>query len=555
MTDWFEQVRDLSIRLVRWPSVTDTPGETDFGRRLYDLLAALPYFQAHPDHLLLLPTSHDLRERFNVLAFVGGASPRTVALAGHYDVVSVANYGPLADAAFDPEALLPRLIEALEAGERSEADELALRDLRGGDYLPGRGMLDMKSGIAAGLAVLMRWAELPAPPGGLLLLATPDEEVASHGMRSAAAQLAELAAADRWGLELAAAINLDASDDRGDGSEGRAVFMGTVGKFLPCVYLVGRDTHAGSPFDGIGANLLAAEVTRRIDCNVDLIDVADGVAAPPPVSLKQIDLKRHYDVTTPGAAWCYFNVLTHGRQAGEVLGQIIGQVRDGLADAIDYACEQSRRFELLTGRANGVSPWPALVLSYEELCRRVDERSGLRSSADWRRLLDALAGDQELDAPEVSRRIVEALWAASGLAGPAAVVAFGSLHYPASLVGERTPGQARLRAIVAAQAAAVGAELGMPVSVRPFFPGISDMSFLGGAVSPGDEAILAANTPAWGSRIRVDYGVARALDLPTINIGPWGRDYHQRTERVNMPYSFGVVPELIWRIAGELCAG
>jgi arginine utilization protein RocB len=36
-----------------------------------------------------------------------------------------------------------------------------------------------------------------------------------------------------------------------------------------------------------------------------------------------------------------------------------------------------------------------------------------------------------------------------------------------------------------------------------------------------------------------------------VNIGPWGRDYHRRTERVYMPYSFEVLPELIWRVVND----
>ena len=78
------------------------------------------------------------------------------------------------------------------------------------------------------------------------------------------------------------------------------------------------------------------------------------------------------------------------------------------------------------------------------------------------------------------------------------------------------------------------------------------MSFLACNDSPEDIAMMASNTPAWGTRIRYDYGVLQTLDLPTINIGPWGRDYHQRTERVYTPYAFGEVPELIWRIVTDL---
>jgi arginine utilization protein RocB len=56
----------------------------------------------------------------------------------------------------------------------------------------------------------------------------------------------------------------------------------------------------------------------------------------------------------------------------------------------------------------------------------------------------------------------------------------------------------------------------------------------------------------WNARSHGAYQAWQRLDVPVINIGPWGRDYHQRTERVNMPYAFEVVPELIWRVVNDL---
>lgn len=78
------------------------------------------------------------------------------------------------------------------------------------------------------------------------------------------------------------------------------------------------------------------------------------------------------------------------------------------------------------------------------------------------------------------------------------------------------------------------------------------MSFLGSREEAANLAVMVANTPAWDARIAVDYSAIAALDLPVVNIGPWGRDYHQRLERVQMPYSFGVLPELVWRVARDL---
>lgn len=552
MTTWFDTVRDLTLQLVRWPSVTNSPDERAWGQHLHALLAQTPYFRAHPEHLRLQPTTDDRYERFNVFAFVQGNGSQTVVLAGHYDVVSIDNYGSLAPYANDPEALLPRLIAELSASGHSEADQCALRDLQSGNYMPGRGALDMKCGLAAGIAVLLHFAAQPNRQGNLLLIATPDEEEGSHGMRSAALHLPTLRR--EWNLDLLAGINLDATSDRGDGSEGQAIFLGTVGKFLPSVFVVGSETHAGYPFDGINPNLLAAAITQRIECNVRLCDEAQGEVAPPPVSLKQTDLKGYYDVTTPGTAWCYFNYLTHGKPAALVLALFVDEVQAAL-DAV-LAAQHTLAQEYAARTGNGTTaPWQATVMTFAELRTQALAAGGDAAQHALDSLTANLLDDTSVDAPTFSRRIIEVLWANSGLSGPAAVVGFGSLHYPHSLIIGTTPAQARLLAIAETETTRLAAERDISLRVRPFFTGISDMSFLGSAMMSEDIASVAENTPLWGSRLRFDYAAVRTLAVPVVNIGAWGRDYHQRNERVFMPYSFEVVPELIWRIARAVLEG
>jgi arginine utilization protein RocB len=407
----------------------------------------------------------------------------------------------------------------------------------------------MKSGLAAGIAVQEHFAE-GTPSGNILLIATPDEEANSCGMRAAAERLPGLI--ESLNLDPIAAINLDVTVDRGDGREGQAIFLGSVGKVLPAVYLAGRETHAGAPFDGVNPNLLAAEITRRVECNVELSDVAEGEATPPPVSLKQIDLKPHYDVTTPAAAWCAYNLLTHGRTAGQVLPIMQRLVTEALDDVVASLREQARRFEVLSGQRISPPSWQPRVYTFAELRAAALHHGGASAADAVQALLSELEHDPAIDIPHLSRRVVELLWALSGLTGPAAVLAFASLYYPPVHVSGNSPRQLRVRAGVEREAAAFTRDTGVPIRIRQFFPGISDMSFLGCVEQSGDIDVMAANTPAWGTRIRHDYGVLQTLDLPTLNIGPWGRDYHQRTERVYTPYAFGQVPELIRRIIAVL---
>ena len=38
---------------------------------------------------------------------------------------------------------------------------------------------------------------------------------------------------------------------------------------------------------------------------------------------------------------------------------------------------------------------------------------------------------------------------------------------------------------------------------------------------------------------------AKALNIPAVNYGVWGKDCHKWTERIYMPYSFGKLPDFI----------
>ena len=436
---WFV---NLTLALVHIPSVNGTADEVGFAERLHALLAERSYFSENPELVWRERIEGDPHGRENVYALVRGSGRATVMLTGHYDVVDIGNYGSLADWAFDPEALLPRLIAQLEQSGQSDANALALADLRSGDFLPGRGVLDMKSGLAIGIALQEHFARLGAH-GNILLIATPDEEASSYGMRGVAQRLPTLI--QDYALDPLAAINLDVTVGRGDGRDGQAIFLGSVGKVLPGVYIAGRETHAGAPFDGVNPNLLAAEITRRIECNVDLCDVAEGETTPPPVNLTQIDLKQHYDVTTPAAAWCAYNVLTHKRTAGQVLPIIQRLVDEALQETLSHLREQARRFEALSGQPVAHPIWQPQVYTFAELHSYALERGGAATAEALHALTSRLEQDPDVNIPQFSRRVIELLWAASGLSGPAAVLALASLYYPPVHVDRSSPRHVRLR--------------------------------------------------------------------------------------------------------------
>jgi arginine utilization protein RocB len=204
------KVRELALRLTGQRSVSGTPGEASFASFLKGLVAEGSYFKQHPKNVWLEPIEDDPLGRSVVVALVKGSGRRTVILTGHFDTIPTTDYGPLEPFATDPVRLASKITDRLRA---TEEDAQALEDLSSGRFLPGRGLLDMKSGLAAALVAMTMFAARPRRVGNLLFVAVPDEEDSSVGMRAVAPRLPALAA--DHGLDLSLAINLDALGDEG----------------------------------------------------------------------------------------------------------------------------------------------------------------------------------------------------------------------------------------------------------------------------------------------------------------------------------------------------
>ena len=542
---------EWTLEMVRIPSVTGSSAEGQFAALMREKLARVPYFQSRPENVWCEKTENDPLERENLFALVRGRGSRTVILAGHFDVVSTTNYGPLEHLAFEPHALLEALLETLR-GSPNPADRQALEDFESGAFLPGRGILDMKSGLASGIVTLERFAQIAGQVGNLLLVATPDEEHGSKGMRSAISSLARLQ--EREGLEFVAALNLDSTADGGDGSSGRTVYTGSVGKLLPTVLFIGRPTHAGYPFDGVNPHLMAAQFTLEVESNPAYSSVAEalglvGMLAPAPTCLEQADLRVGYEVTTPRLTWVAFNVMLVKNEAAGVLARFKRAAGEALRRALILEQTRFDEFETRAGRPNRTLPYQAQLLEYGDLEKLALEHSGAAAVQD----LKTRAETGNLDPLVYARTLTLELAQLANLSGPAAVVGFAPVYYPVALLGQDGKSD-HLLEVCCRVAPDLERESGQSIGFRPFFEGISDMSFLAPLESSllegvGDASTLSLNMPGWGTRWSVDYAGAKLLDVPVVNVGPWGREYHQRLERVHSDYAFRVLPELVWRLA------
>ena len=248
-----EDVLFLTKTLTQVPSIVNTPGEKAMAQSLFQRISSLPYFTKNPAQVLLAPTVGDELERYNVLAFVRGTkqiSNKTVILMGHIDTVGIEDYSHLKEVACDPDALMAAL-------EKEKLPELERQHLTSGEWLFGRGVLDMKGGVASHLYLLKYYSEHPEElSGNLVFVGECDEEDSSHGILSALKNLKDWQ--KKYGFDYQAAICSDFVAPRFQGDENRYIYKGTVGKLLPSFFITGSETHVGSCFEGLDPNFIAA---------------------------------------------------------------------------------------------------------------------------------------------------------------------------------------------------------------------------------------------------------------------------------------------------------
>ncbi|RUW53083.1 M20/M25/M40 family metallo-hydrolase [Mesorhizobium sp. M8A.F.Ca.ET.021.01.1.1] len=522
--------RDWAIALTERRSVTGTDDEKSFGPWLAKVLGERPPFDRAKIWTIEVEPGDG---RHCVAMLVPGAGRGTVVLTGHYDTVSTRDYGDLEALATQPAKVTPALASSL-VGVETDQGNLARTDLETGQFLAGRGLLDMKAGLAAGLAVCNVFANGGGTAGNLLFLAVPDEENNSAGARKAVQMLPALER--EHDLQILAAINLDAIADDGDGSKGRVIALGTVGKLLPTAFVVGIPTHSGFPLNGLNAATIAAAIAARLEWAAELTETSQMLSATPPSLLSIRDGKAAYDVTTPATAFATFNVLSYRRAPHEVLARF------------DQLCLEAARgcLEALARRpTDGSASRGGRSISlyrYEAVVDRLDIE-------DRSRLAEVTADLARVDLPlsEQCRLATQEAWRLSRLSGPAIVTGFGSMPYLATSLSD-APGARRLKTIVKRLATESAALYGTTITCTDYFAGISDMSFFGEVAADGLD-IVGRNTPLWTQGVRWPKTHALA-NIPTINIGPWGRDYHTPLERLHIGYAFDVLP----RVLSDVCA-
>lgn len=532
-----ESILSLTKKLCSIPSVSGCAEEENrVAQVLYKTLAEIQPTQENTLNTEIFDCEGDRLGRQAVWALLRPVkkTERTVLLTGHFDVVDV--QGPLADLAFSPDAYTEALADI-------DLPDDVREDLESGNWLFGRGVMDMKSGLAIFIETMRVLARSPDLRINIAFLAVPDEESDSAGMRGSLTKLCTIR--DEQMLDFVAALTGEPCFWTEGQAPARPYYTGTTGKIMPYFLCVGQASHVNDYVEGANAALIAADVVRLMEGNKSFICGKGSDTLPPPTCLNCQTRVATYSVSLPAKAVCYFNVLTdHATPAG-----ILNGLKDIANEALLDSCKQMHKTALelaLKGADVAITRKKGHVLTYKELMETAEQKLGGNQEFARQQKAFLQTLDPKTDMREAAIRISEWVWEISGFQGPAIVLGFLPPYYPSRFNRGREAKERMLKRIIREQAVRGGALAGDgAVTIQKVFGGITDLSYLGFQGLKSGLSALKDNMPGWGELYSLPMKELLSLDVPIANMGPAGKDAHKATERLELNYSLKIAPQLL----------
>lgn len=531
-------IEKLIKRLVQVPSISNTAGEVEMANEICKILLELPYFQENPENVMKVPIEGDPLGRENVVAlFRGKGSPssKTVVLLSHFDVVGVEDFGNLKEHAFAPEAYTKLL------KNEKIFDPEVVEDLSSGEWLFARGIMDMKAGLAGQIAVLSALMDEENFSGNLLLIASPDEERNSEGMFAVIPFLNTLKETHQLEYELC--ICSEPSFASEPGCEEKYIYTGSVGKLLPLIMCVGKETHVGEPLEGLNAGWMVADLVTKMELSNKLVDKKDEEISPLPTCLKVTDLKEQYNVQTPSVAYALYNVLTLQRTPNEIVETIKEIALESAASIHKKVVEKYQTYNLAFDETKERAFRPA-VFTFAELYERGQKDYGSPFVQSLERII---ANQQEKDFREQTVDIAVELMNYFAHEAPFYLIMLAPPYYPHVYLNYTTKQEERISKMVAFIIEESETQFQEKIKVKPFFNGLSDVSYCRMLNDQESLSAIYENMPLLGNGYNIPIAAIREFNVPTINIGPFGKDAHKSTERLEVKFSTEVFPKLLKR--------
>ncbi|HQQ11508.1 MAG TPA: hypothetical protein PLH45_08810, partial [Synergistales bacterium] len=268
---------------------------------------------------------------------------------------------------------------------------------------------------------------------------------------------------------------------------------------------------------------------------------------------RQMDLRREYSATIMTKAFAFYSYLTSTKLPGQILSEMRGIAMEALEASIERYRENTGSFAAMGGSTSKPRDWEPTVVSFEELSDMAEKALG----DGYARFVDETIGSAPEGSDERVRAalLVESMVELCGIPGPMAVIGFLPPWYP----HRSNQGETRGDKVVADAASAAAGEMerrfGLPLDIRPFFEGVSDLSYCGFQGDSSEMEAFARNMPGWGRPYRIPTEALAELDIPILNLGTVGKDAHKNTERIHLPFMLEIFPNILRFVVERIIEG
>ncbi|MDD6798583.1 MAG: peptidase M20 [Clostridia bacterium] len=493
-----DEMVEVTKQLVAVNSINSIEGGEAKAAALIDsYFKALPYFKEHPEYSFTQDLKNDALHRKNVFAFVKGTmkdSKDVIIIHGHMDTVGVDDYGALKEYAFSCDKLKAELLKI-----KDSLSEDFRKDLESGDWMVGRGVGDMKSGVALFMVLTRYFSERTDELGvNILFMSNPVEENLHTGIINSLDVLNKMKAE---GYNFLYAINSDCVTPLYPGDSTRYIYTGAIGKILPCFYINGM----GSPVSEV-----ASRIVTSINLNPDFCDGEGDEVTTPPAVLK---MRCRGD-----SAYIYFNYMIMYKDTKEILSL--------LKEAAHKAGEDYEVYEFMQ-----------LYDMAKEKC-----------TGDFEKYIDNLTVQIQAEFPDKrdsAYELTKRLFEMAKIDKKSIVVFLAAPYCPHNTLNMENPKEAALQQQIEKVLDKAEKETDEKFKILKFFACLTDSSYL--KIDDDSDAIkaLKGNFPNMDLLFFVPLQLEKELDIPALNFGVFMKDPHQWSERLYVPYSFGVLPRLI----------
>jgi len=533
------QIKSLFYELMTYNSLSHTSSEIEIEEKMYKWLSQRPYYKSNPKHVGLHQYDDSLNRKV-VWSLVKGSGSKTIVLIHHHDIVGIEDYGCLSKCAFDSETLKCELL-------KTEKDKEILHDLGDNQWIFGRGSADMRAAMAIHMGLIDYYSEMKSFDGNIIMISVPDEEYLSEGMRGAISLLNDL----KENYDLEYVLGIDSEPHIRETQSELVVHTGSVGKLLPLIYVQGEQTHVSNLFDGLNPVLLMSDIVRRTEGNTNLADEWKGACTPPPTWSYVRDRKDIYDVSTPEAAYGLLSVLNLRRTPGNLIDQLKYHCNNACKDMIEqmdmnywkYCRKSNIEYVNKTRHVN--------VQTYAELIKQLENEGDhkvLSNLESYMRNLKEKINLQSITIQEASLQMIEFALSLRKVKEPVVIIGFIPPYYPPVSLNDFYSSE-KLLGIIRNKA---NDYFGLGVREELYFMGISDLSYLSLNNQSKVGETLEPNMPLWNHGYKIPFKAIASLQIPGVNIGPWGKDIHKRTERVYWKDVVEVVPSILKKVIDDM---